>query len=106
MITQKQCVEIFRLYMEQTPVYKIAKVTKTPAHMVVKLLRGSWTIPKLFIPEIKALGFKICTCCHARIVPIEPFRNVTLTQLCTVCWLNNGFIDPVYPVEIHCSIAA
>ena len=96
---------IFSLYKQGIPVYKIAKKANLSPGVVVKLIQGSWHIPKHIIPEIKALGFKICSCCGARIVPIKPVHNTTLTQLCSVCWLSNTNSDPIHPVASHIPVS-
>ena len=88
---------IFSFYKEGVPPWKISKKTGVSVEVITKLTRGTWHLPKIIIPLLKDLGFKICSCCGARVVPITPIRNTTLTQLCSSCWLSSGNQDPVYP---------
>ena len=91
--------KIFELYREETPIYKIAKEVKLPPITVSQVISGSYTIPPDQIQELKEIGFKICSCCRKRIVPLQPLEYVTLTKLCYISY-KRGNPEPEYSVHL------
>ena len=83
-------VEVFRMMRRKIPVYKIAEALNLPNHIVTQIVNGQLTIPERFISEIESAGFKICSCCHKRVVPLRTFDNVQLTTLCPTCYKLGG----------------
>jgi len=78
--------KIFTLYKAETPIHKIAKETGVSAYYVSKIISGIWPIPLSQIKEMREAGFKICSCCKRRTVPLKPINNVQLTRLCWYCF--------------------
>ena len=87
-------VEIFEMHKKNYTAVKIAKKLKMERDTVHSIIHGAITIPKSKIKEIKKLGYKICCCCHKRIVPTEPLDYVILTQLCKICYKMKAWEDP------------
>ena len=83
-------VEVFKMMREEMPVYKIAKAVNLSSVIVTQIVNGQLTIPEEFISEIESAGFKICSCCRKRIVPLRIFENVHLTTLCPTCYKLGG----------------
>ena len=92
-------VGIFKMMEEKVPVYKIAKAVNLSSVIVTQIVNGQLTIPEEFISEIESAGFKICSCCHKRIVPLRTFDNVHLTTLCPTCYRLGGG-DEEYKVHL------
>ena len=80
--------KIFELYLKGTPIKNIAKKAMMDPLKVSQIINGSIPIPRFKVNQIKRLGFKICSSCKHRIVPLEPINYITLTRLCVVCWKN------------------
>lgn len=91
----KNCtkIEIFKLYSLQTPIYKIARHVNMRADLVSKTISGTITFPRSIAKDIASLGFKICTNCGIRIIPIETVNYITLTILCRICWREETVIE-------------
>ena len=83
-------IETFKLYKEGYRLKDIMKELKLTRATVDAITHGHALIPKELIEDVKALGFKICTCCGKRIVPIYPINGVYFTRLCRQCWKGNS----------------
>ena len=81
-------VKIFKLYKEGYSIINIARELKMKRSVVHSVINGGITIPKNKIEKVRNLGLKICSCCHRRVVPIEPIDYVILTRLCKRCYKN------------------
>ena len=79
-------VKIFELHKKGCSITDIARKLKIKRDIVHPVIRGGITIPESEIDKIKELGFKICSCCNKRIVPIETIGYSILTRLCKKCY--------------------
>lgn len=86
-------IEIFNLYKQGLSYKNIARKIKLPAFVVHEIIHGAVTIPRSKIKKIRSLGFKICSCCEKRIVPIKPLGPVFLTRLCKRCYKEGEEIE-------------
>lgn len=82
--------EVFRLHQQGESIGKIGKELQLSPLLISTIIKGHITLSKRDIKQIKLLGLKICSCCKCRVVPLKPFKNVTLTHLCTKCWVEGG----------------
>lgn len=90
-------VKIFRLHKEKRSNKYIAKKLKIDMFKVNSVIHGAITIPKSKIKEVENLGFKICSCCKKRIVPINSLEYVKLTRLCKICYKRGSEIEYSLP---------
>ena len=81
-------IRVFDLHLEGYSVQHIARKTKLPSTKVLAILHGGMVIPEDMLPDVKALGVKICSCCNQRIVPLYPVNSTILVKLCASCWKN------------------
>jgi len=99
-------VKIFELHLESTPPGVIAKRVKIAPGTVSAIINGLITIPRFKVKYVRELGYKICTCCKRRIVPLEPINYTILTTLCAVCWKSESNqeefkVDPNIPKGLY-----
>lgn len=85
-------IRVFDLHLEGYSVQHIARKTKLPSTKVLAILHGGMVIPEDMLPDVKALGVKICSCCNQRIVPLYPVNSTILVKLCASCWKNEDTI--------------
>jgi hypothetical protein len=90
--------EIFKLCKAEMPIQKIAKEVDIPASTIIKVIYGNCIIPLDQIKAVKESGFKLCSCCHRRIVPIYPVEGVNLTRLCLTCY-KRGDGEKIYSIN-------
>ncbi len=83
--------EIFILYRQEMPIYKIAKQVGISAVTISQILAGTYEIPKKEVKKLREADFAICGACGKRVVPIVPINNYTkLTRLCQICYRLGG----------------
>lgn len=93
---------VFKLHMQNLPIYKIAHRTKIPPERVSEIIAGGLTIPRSKIKKVKNLGYTICYCCKCRIVPLNVSNNVKLTRLCWFCYKRGSDLDSgTCPNKLH-----
>jgi hypothetical protein len=90
--------EIFKLYKAEMPIQKIAKEVGIPAPTITKVIYGHWMVPLDQIEAVKESGFKLCSCCRRRIVPVHPVEGVSLTRLCLICY-KRGDGEKIYSID-------
>ncbi len=75
---------IKELREEGVTVENISLKMRFHKNTVLKVLQGEHTPNPSKIPK----GRKLCVCCHKRLVPKRPVKNVELRILCYYCYVN------------------
>ena len=102
MKTNHPFTEIFILYRQKVPIYKIAKQVGISAIIISQILAGTYEIPKKEVRELKEAGFTICGACSKRVVPIAPINNYTkLTRLCQICYRLGGDVEEAHMMRLY-----
>jgi len=82
--------EIFRMYKEGLSFRQIGILLGIPGTNVKTVVRGGVVLNPGEAEQVQEMGFKICSCCGNRIVPLEPISGCQLTRLCYLCWKGVG----------------
>ena len=97
--TEYPFLEILELYLKDISISEIVEITGLSNSVITSITDGTTCIPRNKIKQVEKLGFRICSNCGERIVPIKPMDYVQLTRLCLRCWKTCGSEETLHSVN-------